>query len=239
MTTTKLFILILVAIGFLGTNCVPDTPTTLSPESRTRIFNNHVEVFNTEINSNDIRLKSVNGAGVILSHRDKKTYVLTAFHVVNLNNPNVMHSKEEHTHLIEVQAKLHGKKYPAKIESFTKRHDIAVISTRTINKQATKISYNLIKRGEKVIIFGSPAGVFCKTYIRRIKKVSKRPCPKISYQHKMILLDKYTLHGFSGGGTYNLNGELVAICTHMERATYRGICVPIPEIREFLEPYLK
>ena len=139
------------------------------------------------------------GSGVLINSTGQ---ILTAAHVVN--------NADE----IQVVFK-DGQKLRAKIEGLSKMADIAIIKTQgTINNpQPAKIGdSDKSKIGDKIIIIGSPMGLYHSLsvgYISR-KETSKQHTSNFKSM-EVFQTDASINTGNSGGPMFNMDGEVIGI----------------------------
>lgn len=84
--------------------------------------------------------------------------------------------------------------------------------------------------GEDVIAIGNPAGVLPGTAsFGKISYINRLASFDNSYEREVLQLNVDTYHGSSGGGLFNMNGELIGI-TNGGSDEYSGINFAIPHV---------
>jgi S1-C subfamily serine protease len=191
----------------------------------------HVVVGNIRTTSKGTTRLGIHGAGIVISHKNKRTYILTARHVVIDPENNLNLGVWPYKNAFPLKAKV--ERIP---ENGT---DAAIISTKAINHRVAEISRRNPAEGEKVLVLGAPDRSFRVIYRRRILKFeSLRYYSRFRRRYMKFSLNGPIKPGFSGGGVYNSLGELVGICyARREKSNNQGVCIPIRALDDLLEPY--
>lgn len=150
------------------------------------------------------------GSGVVISDK----YILTNYHVI------------EGADRTEISAS--GKKIPADVRAYDKELDAAVLYAGRLNVRPAQIGdSDCVQAGEWVICVGNPVSDALRgTVTAGIVSALER---KVSSAQTMIQTDAAINSGSSGGGLFNVRGELVGIPTmKYTGGTVEGIGLAIP-----------
>lgn len=193
------------------------------------------------------------GSGIIvdISSADRGTdeyYILTCHHVIadggkitvylpdnNLRNYTDDDYNSTYAFVGEIGAQIYSN--PVTLVGGDKDSDVAVLKlslanstidrTHVVEAKVPPTTYTL-KKGEEVFAIGNPSGLLPGTvsmgivsYINRDEVVSNIG------EMKLLQIDVQTNPGNSGGGLYNMYGELVGI-TNAGDTSYEGINFAIP-----------
>lgn len=227
------FVLVILTLG-LFLSCLPVSQP-LPLEVPTEIIESHVVVGNVCIGQDGLSSMGTNGAGVIIGHKKNRTYILTASHATYLQEPVIGYT-------FKLGVWIHETTNPidTEIEELSLNGlDAAIISTKSINRRAAKISRRDPKRGERVFVFGSPLGEFREVRRRGVSEFGdERIRSKFRSYPTRFVLDGSIVHGFSGGGVFNRHKELVGMC-HAVRPeeNNRGVCIPIRTLADSIQLY--
>jgi len=182
------------------------------------------------------------GSGVILSKRDGIVYVLTSRHVINCVFSETCRYPSSEKIIIRTQD---GKIYtPIKVLYAPQNLDLAILQFRTNNNLKTvKLISGDYKIGDRVVAIGYPVfGVESSEPILQFSVTEGRITKVydlLTYQglsFKAIQSDALTDHGSSGGGLFNLKGELIGIITWGDRDQKLTIAIDagiLSDLREF------
>ena len=147
------------------------------------------------------------GSGVIVSYeRGEKTKVLTAFHVVD--------SHVERGMLVPVKLAFSEEIRFMKVIKMHKKWDLALLKSVTKEKfrgVSAEIADDDPLVGDDIFVVGKPMG--------KIRNVSKGVLGKIINMGKYGVryrTDTDIIFGNSGGGFFNVDGELIGIATNIE-----------------------
>lgn len=185
--------------------------------------------------NNGIFTDESHGSGVIIGKNESnKYYVLTNRHVI-LNDDN----KLKDNFYIYLGSKI--TKTPAKLEMYDDEYDIALLSfTTTLNiKVATMADSTKLQKGRYVIAVGSPYDyndLYNTVTIGNIshpnRVIEEEISKGVMFNATYIQHDAPINYGNSGGGLFNINGELIGINTWKivgnSLKTYEGLGFSIP-----------
>ncbi len=139
------------------------------------------------------------GTGVLINKEGK---ILTAAHVVNNADQIMVIFKD-------------GQTLQAKVESLSRKADIAVIKTQGIinNPQIAKLgNSDETKIGDKIIIIGNPMGLYHSLSVGYIsRKETSIQSTSALKSMEIFQTDAAINTGNSGGPMFNLNGEVIGI----------------------------
>ena len=163
------------------------------------------------------------GSGVILS---EDGYIITNAHVIldeNMRNP---------ADTVTVRL-TDGEEYPAEIKSYDTDEDIALLKI-----EAKKLTPALIGDsdelvvGEEILVVGNPLGELGGSVSNGIVSATERKIQVGSVMMTLIQTNAAVNPGNSGGGMFNLKGELVGIVNAKSSGTgIEGIGFAIPANR--------
>jgi S1-C subfamily serine protease len=148
------------------------------------------------------------GAGTIIKKTDKSMYILTCYHVVNdiitLNklgmkmSASIGYSKSD-----EINKVAGLVIYGAEVIKYDIEHDIALLKTSIVDNElkVANIATSEPNKGDIVFSIGNPLGL--------LRTVSQGILA--NKVEGFFISENVTTFGNSGGGLYNINGELVGI----------------------------
>lgn len=136
------------------------------------------------------------GSGSIIHHKGKKSYILTAKHVCDVDS--VVERK-----LIDID----GDEYISVVFALSENHDLCILEIERTNKPPLKLALFPPKKGDKVFNIAAPGGIFEKDMV---------PCYEGYYAGRSTMLkaDVYTVPSFpgsSGSPIVNKHGELIGM----------------------------
>lgn len=159
--------------------------------------------------------------GKAVEGTNKHYYVLTCHHVI------------EGANQISLTA-TNGNKYTATLVGGDKQSDIAVLTMTTTNEipvatiRLDKDSTHPLKVGEDVVAIGNPLGILGGSVTKGIVSAINR---NIQVEDigvmSLIQTDCSTNAGNSGGGLFDINGNLIGI-TNSGYAAYQGLNFAVP-----------
>ncbi len=170
------------------------------------------------------------GSGVIIS---TDGYIVTNNHVVtSTSDDSVLADK------IQVRLK-NGEEYAAEVVGHDADSDIAVIKIDADELTAAvwAASDELVV-GQQVIAVGNPLGELGGTVTSGIVSASDREIEIDNRKMSLIQIDAAVNHGNSGGGLFNMNGELVGIVNAKstgESVEGLGFAIPAKAARPIAE----
>lgn len=194
----------------------------------------HVRVWNTKVYPDGKVGSGFVGGGIVIGHKDGRTYVLTAKHTIEVDEP-----EEDITYKLQVWTQGATKGINARLEEESNHGlDAVIISTKSFDHRVAKISETNPAKGQRVFVLGSPSKSFRAVYERRVDRFEGRIRGRLRYQLKRFILDEFIIPGFSGGGVYSTYDELVGMCIAVHTEDHnKGICIPIETLRELIDPY--
>jgi S1-C subfamily serine protease len=157
------------------------------------------------------------GSGVLVS---AKGLVITSNHVVE---------GDAHIEVILFDNKV----YNATILKSIKEFDISILKIEHNNTfpYATMADSNVIKSGQRVVTISSPLSLLNTV----TEGIISSPNRKIG-EKNLIQISAPVYHGSSGGGIFNLHGELIGIITNgIDNAANINFGVPINVIKKHIE----
>lgn len=169
------------------------------------------------------------GSGVIIT---KNGYILTNYHVINSTTTVVV-------------SLYSGETKTARIVSSDQTNDIAILKIDGDNYQYAKIGdSNNLALGEKVVIIGNPTGQLPNSITTGIVSYLNRKIRVDSQNIDVIQLNAAINSGNSGGGLFNINGELVGIINAKAASTFGvvdgiGFAIPINNVMEIVTDLLE
>lgn len=195
----------------------------------------HVMAGNVRVSKNGSFHIGPHGAGVILSHKNDRTYILTALHTTYIQE-----SCNENSYKLGVWIYENATPIDARVESRSiDGFDAAVISTKSFRSRTAKISKKGLRKGSRVFVFGSPLGSYRTILRRRVNRFSRFYNSELRRYNQRIVLDGPIKPGFSGGGMFYPTGELAGICIAMRvEEGNNGVCLPITHLRNLINPYI-
>lgn len=198
--------------------------------------------------NNSLFTEEAHGSGVIIGkNASGKYYVLTNRHVIADDN-----NKQKDSFYIYLGTK--NEKLPAKLEMFHDQYDLALLSfTSTLNlKVATIADSTKLQKGRYVIAVGSPYdyddlyNTVTVGNISHPNRVIEEEIKKgIMFNANYIQHDASINFGNSGGGLFNINGELIGINTwkitgnSLEIYEGLGFSIPIHIAYQIVQRYIR
>jgi hypothetical protein len=169
---------------------------------------NNVDV--TKLLKSDVFVRSFfgEGAGTIIKKTDKNMYILTCYHVVaeiiKLNQEGlkmvatVGYSKNDKTDTISGLTV-----YGAEVIKYDEENDLALLRTSVVDDEleTVNLAENEPEKGDKVYSVGSPLGLYRTISTGIIANKLEG----------FYFSDNTTTYGNSGGGLYNVKGELIGV----------------------------
>ncbi len=175
-------------------------------------------------------------SGVIVAHKNKKTYILTAAHFCNNNSfmkqlelPGFIEGSISDNIIKATNSK--GKQYVAKVVNYDNMYDLCLLETDYMDLPAIKLSRNSPKHAERVLNVAAPGGLWDV--------------------HNVLIFDgHYTGHdnehkstyilaaepGSSGSPIVNTHGYLIGIITKVKQGGFTISFSPsLNEIKIFLQ----
>lgn len=135
-------------------------------------------------------INSVQGSGVIIKYNENY-YILTAYHIIrDLDSNIVLYDRNKIAHIIK--------------KDETK--DLALLSIKEVPEDYATLSDNEPRKNAEVYAVGSPIGIEDVITRGRI----------LEYKDNWVYFFDKIFFGSSGGGVYNINGELIGIISHMK-----------------------
>ncbi len=204
-----------------------DTPLVKAIETaKTAVVNIHTEKTATEADAlfgtSSAKKITGMGAGIVV---DPRGYVATNYHVV------------ADVDVLDVSL-ADGSRYAAKVLSFDRKHDLALIKIepqRTLETMKLGVSADLML-GETVIAVGNPFG-YVHTITSGIVSAMHRDVDVNETQSyaNLIQTDASINPGNSGGPLLNLDGEVIGINVAIRAGAQRiGFAIPIDDAREVI-----
>lgn len=170
------------------------------------------------INASSINSTS-SGSGVMIASSDNLTYIITCHHVIENQNTFQVVLND-------------GSKYSASLVGGDKESDIAIISIEAKNqKLATFIDdSHKVALGSTAIAIGNPLGTLGGTVTVGVVSSTNRLIEMNDGTKKdLIQTDASINSGNSGGGLFNINGQLIGIVNAKYAATgVEGLGFAIP-----------
>lgn len=160
------------------------------------------------------------GSGVIVS---KDGYIVTNNHVIE--------------NAVEVSVKLYnGENYNAKLIGTDAKSDLAVLKIEANDLEFSLIAdSSLLKLGQECVVIGNPLGegITCSN---GIVSALEKEITVNDYPMSVIQTNAAVNEGNSGGGLFNMNGDLIGVVnakssnpsSYMNNATVEGMGYAIP-----------
>ncbi|MBQ9735998.1 MAG: trypsin-like peptidase domain-containing protein [Clostridia bacterium] len=142
------------------------------------------------------------GSGVIIAEDQTgtKTYIVTNNHVVEGNYSEIY---------VRTNA---GKQYTAKIVATDWQSDIAVLEIEASGMtKATWANSDLLLQGQDVVVIGNPLGALGGSVSRGVLSGVERTLTIEGVPMKLLQIDAAVNPGNSGGGLFDMNGNLIGI----------------------------
>ncbi len=174
------------------------------------------------------------GSGVIVS---EDGYIVTNNHVIaDTDNGNVLASK------IAVRLR-NGEEYPAEVVGRDEDADIAIIKIEAKDLSAAVWGdSDSLAVGEQIVVVGNPLGELGGTVTTGIVSASDREIKIDDTKMSLIQTDAAVNPGNSGGGMFNLKGELVGIVNAKSSGTGiegLGFAIPSNDAKDVAEQLLE
>lgn len=181
------------------------------------------------VNSSSLLKQEKNGSGVVVKKDDDNYFIVTNYHVVANNSGNL--NDQIYIYLGDLELTLN-----ACVVVTNKQRDLAVLKVETdIYLSVAVIDKDALRCGQYVIAIGSPYDL--KTYYNTVTFGHLSSIQRLIKENDTI--NSYLQHdatinaGSSGGGLFNLNGELIGINTwkiNSDEAINMNFAVPATEI---------
>ena len=202
-----------------------------------------------------ITLGETHGAGTIVGWKNNRGVVLTAKHVVADAGTKIeVITREgnilEGRWLLVIAPSKHGPLYKAKLErNWTNGTDASLLSFdpggSRQDLQAAKTARRNPRPGTPLFTFGAPKGYWRKIVRREVDRYC-RPrdgCGLCNLSDSCMILNEGIEKGFSGGGIFNHQGELVGMSigfrTTVSTGEVRALCIGaerlLPDIEKLLD----
>lgn len=166
------------------------------------------------------------GSGVVIAQTEEYAYVVTNYHVIDgTSEINIITSD--------------GDKFKAEFLDGDSAMDIAMLRIET-NKEFPKIicgSSSAMKVGEGVVAIGNPLGELGGTVTDGIVSALDRRVEVDGIEMVLMQTNAAVNPGNSGGGLFNMAGELIGIVNAKEAATGvegLGFAIPIDRVYDVL-----
>ena len=211
-----------------STAAVVDVPTSTSGEDLTyaqaaALVKDSVVEINTEYTTRNAWYPYTTGgagSGVILS---EDGYIVTNAHVIldeNMQNP---------ADAVTVRL-TNGEEYEAKVIAYDTDEDIAVLKIEAEGLTAAHIGdSDSLAVGEEILVVGNPLGELGGSVSNGIVSATEREIQVGSVMMTLVQTNAAVNPGNSGGGMFNLKGELVGIVNAKSSGTgIEGIGFAIP-----------
>ena len=172
------------------------------------------------------RIAHPGGCGsVVVGLNQLNTYILTAGHCTFDNDTGPLPG-------VFVSNTMSGPMHFAKVLDRSWQHDLALIKTRVLgNISPVKIAKYAPQVGDEVWVIGCP--------MNRDKVVSKGIVSAKTFPNmqlgKAFLIDAEVTYGNSGGGVYNIQGELVGILIETRGRGHFAAAVHLDIIKKMLK----
>lgn len=244
----NLFILILV-MSLLITGCKQKKVSVINQVINQEVTTNNIEDIRTiedalcnavsiakqsvvgviSVNSSSLLKQEKNGSGVVVKKVDNKYFIVTNYHVVANNSGNL--NDQIYIYLGDLELTLN-----AWVVVTNKQRDLAVLKVETdICLSIAVIEKDNLRCGQYVIAIGSPYDL--KAYYNTVTighlSSTQRLVKENDITNSYLQHDATINAGNSGGGLFNLNGELIGINTwkiNSDEAINMNFAVPASEI---------
>ena len=233
-----LFILCLF-ITFSMTSCKTEEPTkteqpsinipnTGSIEDTVERIYDSVVTINSYVNNQH----AGSGSGVLITHKDGKSFIVTCHHVISgCNDFEVVLTS--------------GDKLKAQLVGGDDKSDIAVLSVDKTN--LTYVSWfndtDTLRLGSTVICIGNPLGTLPGSVSTGVVSYLNREIQVDAYNSmRLIQTDVAINSGNSGGGLFNANGDLIGIVNAKYSSSGiegLGFAIPANQARTIVDSILK
>ena len=181
-----------------------------------------IEIF-SQANASDLDSPKSAGSGVLYATDSKYTYIVTCNHVID--------------DAVNIRVTLNnGKSYTATIVGTDKATDLAVIKIDAVGLPTTVLPANddPLLLGQTVIAIGNPLGVLGNSVTSGIVSSLERNVKIEGVTMRLLQIDASVNKGNSGGGLFDINGQLVGIVNAKSTEnTVEGIgfAIPIKTVR--------
>lgn len=170
------------------------------------------------------------GSGVIISSTDDGTYIITCAHVISgASQVKVILSD--------------GNEYSASFTASDTITDIGVIKIDVKGLKTANVgSSKSIVVGEKVIAIGNPLGTLGGSVTSGVVSALEREIKIDGVNYSLIQTSAEISPGNSGGGLFNMNGNLIGIVNAKSGGDYvegLGFAIPIDKGIEIFEELVK
>ncbi len=159
------------------------------------------------------------GSGIIMSEAGGKTYIMTCAHVIADGSSFTVTLDND-------------KEYEAEIVGYDSQTDIGVLSINATGLNVAKFGNSKsIVVGEDCIVIGCPGGLMFKNSVTRgiISAVDVPIASSIGYKNECIQVDAAINPGNSGGALFNMQGQVIGICSSKIASTdYEGMGFAVP-----------
>ena len=187
------------------------------------IVNDSVVEINTEYKTENIWFQYTTGgagSGVILT---EDGYIITNAHVILDNN------QQNAADTITVRLP-DGTEYPAEVKAYDTDEDIAIVKIEAQGLKAVKCGdSDKLVVGQELVIVGNPLGELGGTVTNGIVSATEREIRVGGVTMHLIQTNAAVNPGNSGGGMFNMRGELVGIVNAKSSGTgIEGLGFAIP-----------
>ena len=187
------------------------------------IVKDSVVEINTEYKTENIWFQYTTGgagSGVILT---EDGYIVTNAHVILDNN------QQNVADTVTVRL-TDGTEYPAEVKAYDTDEDIAIVKIDAKGLKAVKCGdSDKLVVGQELVIVGNPLGELGGTVTNGIVSATEREIQVGGVTMHLIQTNAAVNPGNSGGGMFNLKGELVGINSAKDVDTkVEGMCYAIP-----------
>lgn len=204
----------------------------------------------------DINAYSAGASGVIISKKDDKYYVLTAYHVVKDKDKYLIHTIHSET-LSEYRENnpnkpkssledYYNKKLEATLEYTCEESDLAIISFKSNDDLAVMpVSDVFPEKSDKIMVIGNSDGNFFNVTYGKILSNKLKSFETNDGQSKNMVLrhNAYVEEGSSGGAVINDEMKLVGINigggTDVFGRFKHGVLIPCDQIQTVINAWEK